>query len=186
MPCEPLRRLVARHLQIARLEDATVPLHLVAFDLLDGSEVRLSHGPALDAILAAAAIPGMLPPVPWGDRLLVDGGVVNNTPISHAIELGAERIFVLPTSDPDERGLAARPRGPLDAAVHACRLLVGARLQADLVRYAGEAELIVLRAANRTRVQPNDFDQAELLIAEGLRAARRQLDALGGRAAIAA
>ena len=70
--------------------------------------------------------------------------------------------------------------------MHACRLLVGARLQADLVRYAGEAELIVLRAANRTRVQPNDFGQAELLIAEGLCAARRQFDTLGGRAAIAA
>ncbi len=186
VPCEPLRRLVARHMQIPRLEDARVPLHLVALDLLGGDEVRLSQGPALDAVLAAAAVPGLLPPVPWGDRLLVDGGVVNNTPISHAVELGAERIFVLPASDPDERGLATRPSGPLDAAVHACRLLVGARLQADLVRYAGEAELIVLRAANRTRVQPNDFDQADLLIAEGLRAARRQFDTLGGRAAIAA
>ena len=186
VPCEPLRRLVARHLRLQRLEDARVPLHLVALDLLGGDEVRLSQGPALDAVLAAAAIPGLLPPVPWGDRLLVDGGVVNNTPISHAVELGAERIFVLPAGDPDARGLATRPGGPLDAAVHACRLLVGARLQADLVRYAGEAELIVLRAANRTRVQPNDFDQAELLIAEGLRAARRQFDTLGGRAAIAA
>ena len=162
------------------------PLHLVAFDLLGGGEVRLSRGPALEAVLAAAAIPGVLPPVPWGDHLLVDGGVVNNTPISHAIELGAERVFVLPTSDPDERGLAGRPRRPLDAVVQACRVLVGARLKADLVRYANEAELIVLRAANRTRVQPNDFDQAELLIADGLRAARRQLDALGERAAAAA
>ena len=124
--------------------------------------------------------------MPWGDHLLVDGGVVNNTPISHAIELGAERVFVLPASDPDERGLAARPRRPLDAAVQACKVLVGARLKADLVRYAAEAELIVLRAPNRTRVQPNDFDQAELLIADGLRAARRQLDALGERAAAAA
>jgi NTE family protein len=186
VPCKPLRRTVSRHLQIARLEDAAVPLHLVAFDLLAGEEIRLSRGPALEATVAAAAIPGVLPPVPWGDQLLVDGGVVNNTPISHAVELGAERIFVLPASDPDERGLAGGPRGPLDAAMHACRVLVGARLQADLVRYAKDAELIVLRAANTTRVQPNDFDQAELLIAEGLRAARGQLDGLGRRATIAA
>ena len=123
--------------------------------------------------------------MPWGDHLLVDGGVVNNTPISHAIELGAERVFVLPTSDPDERGLADRPRRPLDAAVQACKVLVGARLKADLVRYAAEAELIVLRAPNRTRVQPNDFDQAELLIARraarGASAARRARRARGGR-----
>ena len=121
-----------------------------------------------------------------GDYLLADGGVVNNTPISHAIELGAERIFVLSASDPNERGLPTRPRGPLDALVQACRVLVGARLEADLMRYADEAELIILSAANRTRVQPNDFDQAELLIAQGLRAARRQLDAGVARAALAA
>jgi NTE family protein len=186
VPCKPLRRLVSTHIRIPRLEDAAVPLHLVAFDLLSGNEIRLSHGPALDATLAAAAIPGVLPPVPWGDHLLVDGGVVNNTPISHALELGAERIFVLPAGDCEERGPAARPRGPLDALVRACRVLIGARLQADLVRYASDAELIVLRAPNRTRVQASDFDQAELLIAEALRAARRQLDDIGARTALAA
>jgi hypothetical protein len=40
-----LRRLAARHLQLQRLEQAPVPLHLVAFDLLIGTEVRLSDGP---------------------------------------------------------------------------------------------------------------------------------------------
>lgn len=186
VPCTALRRLVSTHIRIPRLEDASVPLHLVAFDLLTGDEIRLSHGPALDATLAAAAIPGVLPPVPWGDRLLVDGGVVNNTPISHAIELGAERVFVLPAGDSDERGPATRPRRPIDALVRACRVLIGARLQADLVRYASDAELIVLRAANRTRVQANDFDQAELLIAGALRATRRQLDDIGARITLAA
>ena len=186
VPCGPLRRLVATHLRIPRLEDAAVPLHLVAYDLLGGGEVRLSRGPTLEAVLAAAAIPGVLPPVPWGDHLLADGGVVNNTPISHAIELGAERIFILSTSDPGEPGSSTRPRGPLDALVQACGVLVGARLEADLVRYADAAELIVLRAANRTRVQPTNFGDAELLIAQGLRAARRQLDGAGAGLAMAA
>ena len=70
------------------------------------TRVQLSvraRGPALDAVLAAAAIPGVLPPVRWNERLLLDGGVVDNTPISHAIELGAERIHVLPTGDPTAR-----------------------------------------------------------------------------------
>jgi NTE family protein len=176
VPDTGLRRLAARHLQIERLEHASVPLHLVAFDLLSGREVRLSDGPALDAVLAAAAIPGVLPPVRQGDRLLVDGGVVNNTPISHAVELGAERIYVLATDDPVARAVPLTPRGALDAAVHAFTLLVGARLQSDLARYATAAELIVLPAVNRERIQPTDFDHASRLIGQALTAARAVLD----------
>jgi NTE family protein len=176
VPDTGVRRLAARHLQIERLEHASVPLHLVAFDLLSGREVRLSDGPALDAVLAAAAIPGVLPPVRHGDRLLVDGGVVNNTPISHAVELGAERIYVLATDDPVTRAVPLTPRGALDAAVHAFTLLVDARLQSDLVRYATAAELIVLPAVNPERIQPTDFDHASRLIGQALTAARAALD----------
>jgi NTE family protein len=186
VPDTGLRRLAGRHLQIERLEHASVPLHLVAFDLLSGREVRLSDGPALDAVLAAAAIPGVLPPVRQGERLLVDGGVVNNTPISHAVELGAERIYVLATDDPVARAVPLTPRGALDAAVHAFTLLAGARLQADLARYATAAELIVLPVVNPERIQPTDFDHASRLIGQALTAARAVLDVAAGAEPVAA
>ncbi|HEY6395832.1 MAG TPA: hypothetical protein VIX82_00110 [Solirubrobacteraceae bacterium] len=136
-------------------------------------------------VLAAAAIPGELAPVRRGDHLLVDGGVVNNTPISHAVELGAERIYILPTQDPANRSLANPPRGALDAAVHAMRLTVDARLQVDLARYADHVELILLPAANPSRVQPTDFDHADVLIRSALVAARAALNAAAGPRRIA-
>jgi NTE family protein len=175
VPNRPLRRLIARHLELERLEDAAIPVHVVTFDLLSGQEVRLSHGPALEAVLAAATIPGALPPVRWREHLLVDGGVVNNTPVSHAVELGAERIYVLPTADPTDMGRPLAPQGALDAAIHALTLLVGSRLQADLERYASAAELIVLPAVGAERVQPTDFDHAHRLIHSALSAARAAL-----------
>jgi len=110
--------------------------------------VRLSDGPAIDAVLAAAAIPGVLPPVRWRGRLLADGGIADNTPISHAVALGARRIYVLPTQNPGARGLPRPPRAALAAAVHAITLLTNARLQGDLARYTTAAELIVLPALN--------------------------------------
>ena len=181
-----LRRLAGRHLQVELLEDTAIPLHLVAFDVLSGEEVRLSGGPAMDAVLAAAAIPGVLPAVHFGDRLLVDGGIVDNTPISHAVELGAERIYVLATTDALARSMPAPPRGALDAALHAFIVLVGARLEADLARYATEAELIVLPAANHHHVQPTDFTHASRLIGEALAAARVTLDAMPSAVPVAA
>jgi NTE family protein len=176
VPDRALRRLAASHLQLERLEHARTPLHLVTFDILSGEEVDLSDGPALDAVLASSAIPGVLPPVHWGERLLVDGGLVSNTPIARAIELGAERVYVLPTQDPALRGVPLAPRGALDAAVHAFMLLVDARLKSDLARYARAAELILLPPTNPANVQATDFDHADRLIRAALLAARDALD----------
>src|SRR5688572_23229999 len=97
VPDGSLRRLLRDHTGFARLEDAAIPLHVIATEVLSGEELRLSNGPAIDAVMASAAIPGVFPPVRWGERDLMDGGVSNNAPISHAIELGAETVYVLPT-----------------------------------------------------------------------------------------
>ena len=120
------------------------------------------------------SIPGVFPPVEIADRCLIDGGVVNNTPISHAVELGAERIFVLPTRDPGS--LPERPpQSALDTALHGLGLSLEGRLQADIARYSRDLELVVLPAANRAGVQPPSFDHADRLINEALIAARAQL-----------
>jgi len=177
IPGRALRRLAERHLQLERLEQAPIPLHLVAFDLLTGTEVRLSDGPLADAVLAAAAIPGVLPPVPWRGRLLVDGGIADNTPVSHAVALGAQRIYVLPTQNPGDRGLPRAPHGALAAAVHSVNLLANARLEGDLDYYAHSAELIVLPAANPGHIPPTDFSHADQLIMGTLTAARAALAA---------
>ena len=164
-------------MEITRLEEAGIPLHLIAYDALSGQEVRLSEGPAIDAVLAAAAIPGLLPPVRFGGRLLTDGGVSNNTPISHAIQLGAERVYVLPTGTPGDRALPRSPRSVPGAAVNALTRLVDARLEADLERYAALAEIIVLPAANPQHVPLTSFAHAGELIEQSLTAARTVLAA---------
>src|SRR6266699_580820 len=160
IPDQALRRLAARHLQFQRLEQAAIPLHLIAFDLLAGTEVRLSDGPLADAVLAAAAIPGVLPPVRWRGRLLAEGGIAANTPVAHAVALGARRIYVLPTCNPGDWGLPRPPRAALAAAVHAVTVLTNARLHDDLARYAPAAELIVLPATPGTSRPPTSATPA--------------------------
>jgi NTE family protein len=169
-----LRQLVRRHLEFHELADAVIPLHLVAFDLIGGREVLLSEGPAVEAIVAAASIPGIFPPVEIADRHLIDGGVVNDTPISHAVELGADRIFVLPTR---ELGRISErpPTTALDAAIYGLGLLIDDRLQSDIARYSGDVDLVVLPSANRDGVQPTCFEHSDRLIEQALVAARAQL-----------
>jgi NTE family protein len=166
-----LRRQVRRYIEFEDLAEASVPLHLLAFDVMEGCEELLSEGPALDSIAAAAALPGVFPPVPIGERRLIDGSVVNNTPISHAVALGAERIYILPTQE-RWHPLGRVPYGALDAAIHGLGLHVDGRLKADIDRYSSDAELIPLPAPNSPPVQPTDFDHAGRLISEAYTASR--------------
>jgi NTE family protein len=177
VPGSGLRRLIARHIEHADLDALPIPLHVVAVDVLSGEELRLSHGPALEAVLASAAIPAVLPPVPWEDRTLMDGAVANDTPISHAVELGAERIYVLPTGH--ACALDEPPDGALGMALHAISLLTHRRLVEDIERHRADAQLIVLPPPCPLSVQPIDFAHADELIECALLDAREFLDGGG-------
>ena len=177
VPASGLRRLIARHIERDRLEELPIPLHIVAVDVISGEELRLSSGPTTEAVLASAALPAILAPVPWGDRSLVDGGVANNTPISHAVALGAQRIYVLPTGH--ACALEEPPRAALAMALHAISLLTQRRLIDDIERHRGDARLIVLPPPCPLSVLPIDFAHADELITRALHDAREFLDGGG-------
>ena len=111
-----LRSLISRAgLGFSRLEDAPVPIHVVATDVMTGDAVVLSEGDTIETLVASAAIPGVFAPVNIGGRTLIDGGVVANLPIRQALELGASRVFVLPAIF---GGLASVPSSALDMMQH--------------------------------------------------------------------
>ena len=157
-----LRRLLQTHLGDRAIEDAPLPLHIVASDLATGDEVLLSAGPVVDAVLASAAIPGVFPPVDVGGRLLVDGGVANNTPISSAARLGATRIVVLPTGF--ACALRKVPGHAIARAMHALDLLVVRQLLNDIEHYRTVLELHVVPALCPLDVSPYDYSASAMLI----------------------
>src|SRR3954469_2888391 len=171
-PPSGLQRVIERHCDFARLEDAAVPVHVVAADVLTGEEVLLSDGPVVDARLASAAIPGVFPPVARDGRLLMDGGIVDNAPIEPAVELGADRVFVLPAMGPSR--LEEAPRGALAAGMMAITRALARRLEEDIVRYGGSVDLTVLPAPTVPELLPTDFGHADELIEHGLHGARAE------------
>ena len=157
-----LRQLLERHPRFTRPEDAAVPFHVVAADVLTGVDVRLSSGPAVEAILASAAIPGVLPPIEVAGRALMDGEVVNNTPISHAVALGADTVWVPATGY--ACALTEPRRSALGMALHAVILVVHQRLTLNIEQYAGLVDLRVVPPLCPIAVPPTEFSQAALLI----------------------
>jgi NTE family protein len=174
VPNTGVKALLALYAQIKRLEDAPIPLHLIATDVLTGHERRLSRGSARDAVLASSAIPGVFPSIEFNGRDLVDGGVANNTAISDAAQLGATTIYVLPTGAPCD--LKTPPRGAIGMLVHAITLLINQRLVHDIEHFSHKARLIVLPPPCPQTVLPSDFSHAAELIEEGYELASEALD----------
>jgi NTE family protein len=81
-------------------DDLTIPFRCVAVDLISGKEVVLERGSLARAIRATMSIPSLLSPVEWDDRLLVDGGVLNNLPVDVVKAMGAEIIIAVDLSEP--------------------------------------------------------------------------------------
>ncbi|MGN6250704.1 MAG: patatin-like phospholipase family protein [Marmoricola sp.] len=174
-----IRALLERHLGLGRLEDAAIPVHVVATDLLSGEEVDLDRGPAVEAVLASCAIPGVLPAVPWDGRALVDGGLADNAAISVAVAAGADEVVVLPAGY--ACALPVAPTGIVGPLFHALSLLTHQRLVADVVTYRDRVDLTVLLPPCPLSVPPLDFSRSTDLVERARAGARRQLAHDGGR-----
>ncbi len=173
-----LRRLLEKHLAYTRLEDAVKPIHIVASDMMTGEEVLISSGSVVTAVLASAAIPGVFPPVQLDARMLVDGGVANNTPISSAIKLGARRIIVLPTGY--ACALRQLPRGAIARAMHAISLLVSRQLAHDAERFADSGiDLHIVPSLCPLETSPYDYSAAPNLISQARECTRLWLESGG-------
>lgn len=162
VPDGGMRKLITRHIERDRLEQMPLELHVIAVDVITGEELRLSRGSAVEAVMASAAIPAVLPTVSWEGRELMDGGVANNTPISHAVELGASEVYVLPTGN--ACALTKAPSSALAMALHALSLLTLRRLIDDIERHRDGTKLVVLPPPCPLSVQPIDFGHAQLLM----------------------
>jgi NTE family protein len=173
VPSSGLRRLVEQHIEFSRLEDAPIPLHVIAVEILSGDERRLSRGDAVEAVLASAAIPAVFPPVRWGQEDLIDGGVANNAPMSHAIELGADEVYVLPSGYTCD--LQTAPSSALGMGLHALNLLIRQRLVSEIAVFEGRVHLIVLPPPCPLGVSPADFSHTADLIERSLQNSRKFL-----------
>jgi len=160
-----LRKIIEAGIDFENLEDAEIPLEVVTTSLTDGRERWLTHGPAVEAILASSAIPSIFPPVTIDGDVLVDGGVVNNVPISRALSAGCDRIYVLLCGPLHYH--PPPPRRPAEAALTAFFVAVHARFVRELAALPAGVDVIVFSGGGEPAGQYRDFSGTATLIDEG-------------------
>lgn len=148
--------------------ESKVPLAVVATDIGVCKKVVLNQGSVAEAVMASACLPGIYIPVEIEDRLLVDGGLVENVPISPLKEMGAEIVLGV---DLNAKRKYQRPEDIIDVLANALDLAIdnATRIQTS------KADIIIspeLSAYNRTDVEKihdlikEGYDAAKAILAE--------------------
>jgi NTE family protein len=158
---------------LRRLEDGVLPLTVVASDLETGEEVLLQSGPAVPALVASAAMPGVFPPVRMGGRWLVDGSVASDAPIGPAVREGADQVWVLPSVPALPM---RRPRAAIDVLLRSASITLARYTASTVGTWAGRCELYLVPAPLVPGVSPFNFDKSGQLIDAGYRLTRAWLE----------
>jgi NTE family protein len=90
----PLRKLLTTHLP-ATFSELEVEFQCVAASIEKAGAHWFSEGNLADAVMASAAVPGLLPPVVVDGQHFLDGGLVHSIPVGRALALGATEVYVL-------------------------------------------------------------------------------------------
>ena len=140
----------------------------------------LTEGPALEAVLASAALPAIFPSVELEGNRYIDGGVVDNTPLSVALAAGARRIYVLLSG-----GIQARSYDvvrPYEALLVAFGLSIRTRLRRDLAAIPADVDVIVLEQSGVEELLWQDFSRTEELLERGY--LTRESSSIGSRSSL--
>ncbi|WP_020630445.1 patatin-like phospholipase family protein [Amycolatopsis alba] len=176
-PNTGLAAIVDEHIgEGVRFEDLALPLGVVATDVDTAEPLLIRSGPVLAPLLASCAIPGIYPPVPFGERMLYDGGLVANVPMRQALAMGAKSLVVLDCAFPGKM-----PGTPQTfAEVMMFTAMISMRNQAVLEApiAASEVPVVYVPGPKPVRVSPLDFSHTTALTAEAYDAAKTYLGEL--------
>ncbi|KPQ00058.1 patatin-like phospholipase family protein [Marinobacter sp. HL-58] len=162
-----IREMIHRDLGDCRIEDADIPLAICATDIETGEQLVFREGNLADAVCASMAVPGLFVPVEVDGRILVDGGLVENVPISPLEKMGAGIIVAVDLSHVTRY---PKPRDTFDVITNAINIGIDFNTRKQLKK-ADIAVPLDLSAYSLT----NNADRVDELFLEGYHPMKKKL-----------
>lgn len=86
---QPLEYFLKTKIGDLKFSDLKIPFAAIACDITTGERIVLDKGPLATAIRASSAFPALFPPVEVENRILIDGGIIDNLPVEQVRAMGA-------------------------------------------------------------------------------------------------
>jgi NTE family protein len=169
-----IRRLIQQFLGFARFEDAKVRFAVVTTSLRTGAERWWETGDVRLPLLASAALPGAFPPVDIDGETYIDGGVVNNIPISKAFDMRAKKVYVLDVGNLEKERPA--PKRPYDVLMQAVSIARAHRYRSERDNVPDGVEMVRMPSIDVGKLRYDDFSRSAELIERSYRASCSFLD----------
>lgn len=163
---EKLGDLIVKHIGDKKIEDADIPLAMVATDIATGEKIVLKKGSVAEAVMASTCIPGIFKPVEIDGKLLVDGGVVENVPVNTLKDLGAKKIIAVDLNSQHSYGA---PENILDVILNSFHYT----MQAASELQTEEADILI--EPDLSEFNRSNMDQVKELMDKGYKDAKKQM-----------
>lgn len=172
-----LRRYTLPVREVPHFDALPIPFRAVATDMETGAAVILDRGDLALALRSSMSVPGVFPPTEVAQRVLGDGGLVNNVPVDVARAMGADIVIVVNIGTP----LAARQTlgSAVGLTTQMINILTEQNVQRSLAMLTPRDLLITPQLG---ALSSGEFDQAPSFVALGEAAARGRSDRLAGLA----
>ena len=92
---DSIKSMILNDLGDVNIEQAKIPLAICTTDIETGNLVIFEKGNLAQAVCASVAVPGLFVPIEWEGKLLVDGGIVENVPVTPLEHMGAGIIVAV-------------------------------------------------------------------------------------------
>jgi len=150
--------------------DTKIPLQIIATDINSGEEIVIKKGKLIDAIMASISIPAIFPPIKLNNRLLVDGGLINPTPINKVKEMGSDVVIGMDLTI--KNGIELKNLNIFQTLTRSYDIL---RNQSTKFNIPTKDENILIIKPDISKLRSNKFHEIQKFIDEGERITRQEL-----------
>lgn len=169
-----LENYLNEKLEIKNIEDFKIPFTAVTVDILTGNQVLLNNGSGAFAMRASSAVPAVFAACPYQDKLLVDGGLVNNLPQDIVKNMGANYVIAVDCLGDYE--LKSQPKNVINSLMATCNIMLTSSMKKTKRHYNTLIKINTLKDGKKVGVANLNKDAIEEAIEMGRKAARKKIN----------